>query len=97
MVAELVRFSLVYASLMGMAGFVLALLAWEIFRGSPFGVMMAGLAAIMFVLATFHGLLLVLDRLALPALESAAFTALLVWTAGMIYLHQKLARKPGVG
>lgn len=88
--------SVTFASVTAYAGFGLALLAWETFRGSPFGRLLAYLAAILFVLGSYHALLLVIGRESILFLESIAFTALLGLVLVMLRLHHSLARKPTI-
>lgn len=85
--------SVVFAMMTATAGFVLALLGYEIFRGAPFGRMIAFLAIILFVLAAYHALLLVIGRESVPILEAAAFTALLLWVVLMIRQHHRMSRR----
>lgn len=85
--------SVLFATTTATAGFVLALLGYEIFRGAPFGRMIAFLAVILFVLAVYHALLLVIGRESVPILEAVAFTALLLWVVLMIRQHHRMAHR----
>lgn len=84
--------SVAFASLTASTGFVLALLGWESFRGSPFGRMILLLAAILLALAVYHVLLLVTGQESVPVVESVAFTVLLIWIGLMIRQHHRMAR-----
>lgn len=75
-------------------GFALSILAWQLFRGSPFGRLLGILSAILFIFAGYHDVLLVLDVAAMPYLESAAFTGLLVWVILMIRQHHRQSCRP---
>lgn len=86
--------SVVFATVTAFAGFVLGLLAWESFRGSPFGRMLGFLTVILFVLGAYHMLLLVVGQESILYLESIAFTALLGLIMLMLRLHHQLSRKP---
>lgn len=91
----LFNFSVVFAIAASAAGVGLGAIAWQIFRGSPFGKTMGGLVAILALLAFYHGVLLVVDRHAVPILESVAFTGLLVWVVYTIHIHRRLAPREG--
>lgn len=97
MAPPLVALSIVFATTTAAAGFALSLIGWHLFRGAPFGRMMALLSVILFVLMGYHGLLLVVDLRAVPFLETAAFLALLLWVGLMIRQHHRLSRRPEVG
>lgn len=84
--------SIMFATTTAATGFVLSLVGWESFRGAPFGRMMAFLSVVLLVLAGYHVLLLAVGRESIPILESAAFTALLVWVILMIRQHHRMAR-----
>lgn len=89
--------SLVFASVSGAAGLALSLVAWRLFRGSPFGRALGVLPAFMLLITVYHPILLLFPswlELGL-ALESAAFALLVAFTALTIRHHRRLNRRPG--
>lgn len=96
MSAPLVTISILFAVITAAAGFALSLVGWQIFRGAPFGRLMGFLSVILFVLMSYHGLLLVVDLEAVPFLETLAFVALLLWVVLMIRQHHRMSRRPEV-
>ena len=93
---QLVTLTVVFAATSSAAGFALSLIAWELFRGAPFGRMMGFLSAILFVLTVQHSLHLAFETELTSAVETVAFVALLVWVILMIRQHQRLSRRPEV-
>jgi hypothetical protein len=80
----------------GAAAFVLSVLAWEFFRGSPFGNLVAFLPVLV---AAFTGLGVL--SVAVPAAslvfelaEAVVYTWLLVFVALMVRLHARLSPTP---
>lgn len=90
--------SVMYAALVGAAGLVLSLLAWRLFRGSPFGRSMLLLAAFMLMLAIYHPLLLLYPG-HVPTvllLESLAFALAAAFGLLTVRQHYRLSRRGGV-
>ncbi|WP_232703472.1 hypothetical protein [Halobacterium wangiae] len=85
--------SVLVASLVGAAGFVLGLQAWLKFRGSPFGSVLAVLPLLMAVLALYHPLLLVFPAYTEVALlmESAGFALLVVFVGLALRMHRRMS------
>lgn len=84
--------SVTFASLVGAAGFVLAVQAWSKFRGTPFGRVLSALPAFMLVIALYHPILLVFPEyleLAL-AVESLGFALLVLFAVLAIRLHRRM-------
>lgn len=86
-----------FASLVGAAGFVLALQAWLKFRGSPFGRLLSILPLFMLVLALYHPVLVLFPEFVALALlaEAGGFGLLVVFVAYAIHLHRRMSA--GVG
>lgn len=82
----------IFASLVGAAGFPLAVLAWYRFRGTPFGRTLAVLPVFMLIVALYHPILLLYpDRLESALLVETAGFALLVVFAGLaIRVHHRM-------
>lgn len=82
-----------FASLVGAAGFVLALQAWLKFRGSPFGRLLSILPVFMLVLAVYHPLLVIYPEYTEMALlvETGGFALLVVFVALAIRLHRRMS------
>lgn len=87
------QLSVLFVSLVGAAGFVLALQAWTKFRGTPFGRVLSILPVFMFVLAVYHPILVVFpDYLEVALLiESAGFASLVVFVVLMLRLHHRMS------
>lgn len=85
--------SVIFASLVGAAGFVLGLQAWTIFRGSPFGRVLAILPVFMLIIALYHPILLLLPGYAEIALliETLGFALLVVFVGLMLRLHHQMS------
>lgn len=90
------RLSTLFAVSTGTAGFVLAVLAWQTFRGAPFGRGLAILIPFMAAFTIYHALLLAVPTLPLVALivESLAFALVVVFVGYMAQLHYRRLRKP---
>jgi uncharacterized protein (DUF58 family) len=91
--------SLVFATVTGAAGFALSLVAWRLFRGSPFGRALGILPVFMLLVTVYHPVLLLFpSRVELElALESVAFVLLVVFAALSIRQHRRLSRRPRSG
>lgn len=91
--------SVVVAALVGAAGLPVAVLAWQRFRGAPFGDALAPIPWFMLLLAVYHPLLLVAPAQLQAALllESLAFALLVVFSVQMVRVHRRLSRSPGAG
>lgn len=87
------QLSVLFASLVGAAGFVLALQAWTKFRGTPFGRALAVLPVVMLFVAIYHPILLVFPAFTELALllESAGFALVVVFVALMLRLHRRMS------
>ncbi|MFB6269452.1 MAG: hypothetical protein ABEH83_05875 [Halobacterium sp.] len=87
------QLSALFASLVGAAGFVLAVQAWLRFRGSPFGRLLSVLPAFMAVLALYHPFLIVYPELTSVALlvETGGFALLVVFATYAIVLHRRMS------
>jgi len=85
--------SATFASLVGAAGFVLAVQAWLKFHGSPFGRLLSILPVFMAVLALYHPVLVVAPAYTELALltETGGFALLVVFAAYAIVLHRRMA------
>ncbi len=88
--------SLVFATVAGAAGFTLSLVAWRLFRGSPFGRALGVLPAFMLLITVYHPILLLFPSQAELglALESTAFALLVAFAALTIRQHRRLSRRP---
>lgn len=89
--------SMMFASLVGAAGFTLSLLAWRLFAGSPFGRAILLLAGFMLMLAVYHPLLILYPERATTVLLLESFAFALVATFGVLTAHQhyRLSRRGG--
>lgn len=87
------QLSVIAASLVGAAGFVLGLQAWLKFRGSPFGHVLAVLPVLMAVLALYHPILIVFPEYTEFALlmESAGFGLLIVFVGLTLQMHRRMS------
>lgn len=93
------QLSITLAVITGTAGSVLALQAWQRFRGAPFGRALALLPAFMILFTAFHAVLLV-DPTApatVEAIESAAFVLLVAFMVLVVRLHLRMSRSPSRG
>lgn len=92
----MLRLSATLAVITGSAGFVLAILAWKLFHGAPFGRALAILIPYMAAFTVYHALLVIVPDLSLLALviESLAFALIVVFVGFMIRLHYQRLRKP---
>lgn len=90
------RVSAILAVVTGSAGFVLAVLAWKVFEGAPFGRVLAVLIPYMAAFTIYHALLLIDPGLPLLVLgiESLAFVLILVFVGLMARLHYQRLRTP---
>lgn len=90
------RLSTLFAVCTGTAGFVLAVLAWQTFKGAPFGRGLAILIPFMAAFTIYHALLLAVPSLPLVALfiESLAFALVVVFVGYMARLHYRRLRAP---
>lgn len=89
--------SVLAASLVGAAGFVLGLQAWLRFRGTPFGRVLAVLPLLLAALALYHPVLLVFPEYAEVALlmETGGFALLVVFAGLALRMHRRMS--PGGG
>lgn len=89
----------IFASLVGAAGFPLAVLAWRRFRGTPFGRILAVLPVFMFVVAFYHPVLLVYPSLLEFALlvETAGFALLVLFAVQAIRVHRRMSPRGSRG
>lgn len=85
--------SLIFATLVGAAGFVLAILAWLKFRGSPFGRILAILPAFMAIVAIYHPIMLLFPEYTEYALiaEGFGFVLVVIFVLLMVNLHRNMA------
>lgn len=90
----LFQLSVLFASLVGAAGFVLAVQAWARFRGTPFGDVLRVLPVFMLIIAAYHPLLVVFPgHLEVTLLaESVGFALLVVFAVLMLRLHWRMSR-----
>lgn len=90
------RLSAILAVSTGSAGLVLAVFAWKVFQGAPFGRVLAILVPYMGAFTLYHAMLLVTPNLPLLvlAVESLAFALVLVFVGSMTRLHYQRLRKP---
>lgn len=90
------RLSVLFAVSAGSAGFVLTVIAWQLFKGAPFGRVLAILIPFMAAFTIYHALLLAAPTLPLLALiiESLAFALVVVFVGFMVRLHYRRLRKP---
>jgi hypothetical protein len=90
------RLSVILAVSTGSAGFVLTVFAWHLFKGAPFGRIVALLIPFMAAFTIYHALLLVAPNLPLLALtiESFAFALIVVFVGFMVRLHYQRLRTP---
>lgn len=88
------QLSVMFASLVGAGGFVLAVQAWNRFRGTPFGNALRVLPVFMLIIAVYHPLLVVFPEHLEVALlaESAAFASLVVFAVLMLRIHWRMGR-----
>ena len=91
------QLSVLAASLVGAAGFVLGLQAWLKFRGSPFGRVLAVLPVLMAVLALYHPILLVFPEHIEVALliETAGFALLVLFVGLTLQMHRRMSHGGG--
>lgn len=89
----LYRFSILFATVTGTGSVVLSLLAWERFRGSPFGRVMFLLPIGMAAFTAFHALLFFYPKAVILPLETIAFTGILVFVGLMLRLHHQMSRR----
>lgn len=85
--ATLFDLSVTVALVSGTAAGLLALLSWEIFRGTPFGRALAVLSIAMSVFTLYHGTLLVFGResmLVTEVIQSATYTGMAAFIATVI-------------
>lgn len=89
------QLSVVFASLVGAAGFVLATQAYVKFRGTPFGRVLATLPPIMAIIALYHPILIVFPQYAATALliESGGFALLVVFAALAVRTHRRMSTR----
>ncbi len=89
--------AVIAASLVGAAGFVLAVLAWQKFRGTPFGRVLVILPVFMLIIALYHPVLILFPAYAELALivEAVGFLLLVVFVALMIRLHRRMSPAGG--
>ena len=85
--------SVLFASLVGSAGFVLGVQAWLKFRGSPFGRVLSVLPVFMLIIALYHPILIVFPEYLELALlmETAGFALLVVFVALALRLHRRMS------
>lgn len=90
------RLSTLFAVSTGTAGFVLAVLAWQSFKGAPFGRGLAILIPFMAAFTIYHALLLAVPSLPLVTLivESLAFALVVVFVGYMAWLHYRRLKTP---
>jgi hypothetical protein len=81
------------AGLVGAAGFVLGLLAWTKFRGSPFGRVLGLIPIFMLIIAVYHPILILFPEYTEVALlmESLGFALLVVFVGLMIRIHRRMS------
>lgn len=89
--------SVMFASLVGAAGFVLAVQAWTKFRRTPFGRVLAVLPVFMLIIALYHPILLIFPAYLEVALliESAGFALLVVFVGLMLRVHRRMSPRGG--
>lgn len=94
----LYQITVMFASMVGAAGFVLGLLAWTKFRGSPFGRVLGIIPIFMLILAVYHPLLILVPEYTEIALlmESLGFALLVVFVGLMIRIHRRMSSKSQV-
>lgn len=93
--SALYRLTVTLAATVGAAGFVLALLAWRVFQGTPFGRTLVTLVVFMLGFSLYHVLALVAPGLhdAAEVLETAAFLLIVVFAGMMVRLHRQMSRQ----
>lgn len=84
-----------FASLVGTAGFVLALQAWTKFRGTPFGRVLGLLPVFMVTLAVYHPILVLFPGYTEIALllEAAGFALLLMFVGLSLRVHRRMSSR----
>jgi multisubunit Na+/H+ antiporter MnhB subunit len=89
------RLGTLFAVCTGSIGCVLAVLAWQSFRGAPFGRGLAILIPYTAAFTVYHALLVAVPDLPLVALavESLAFVLVLLFVGSMARLHVRRLRK----
>lgn len=87
------QLTVIFASMVGSAGFVLGLLAWTKFRGSPFGRVLSIIPVFMFIIAVYHPILIAFSEYTEIALlmESLGFALLVVFVGLMIRVHRRMS------
>lgn len=97
MAIDVLALGIMIAVSSGSAGFVLALLTWLHFRGSPFGRAIAIVVVFNAVFTIYHASLLFWEGLSIYVLgvETFAFLLVLVFMAEMVRLHFKHLRVSG--
>lgn len=90
------RISTLLAVCTGAAGFVLAVLAWQTFRGAPFGRGLAILVPFMASFTLYHAMLLAVPSAPLLTLtvEALAFVFVVIFVGYMARLHYRRLRRP---
>jgi len=80
----------------GSSGFVLSLLTYLSYRGTPFGRALSILIGFMVVFTVYHASLGIWDSFSvyILAIETLAFVLVVVFMAEMIRLHHKHLRIP---
>ncbi len=93
----LYQITVMFASLVGAAGFVLGILTWTKFRGSPFGRVLGIIPIFMLIIAVYHPILILLPAYTEIALlmESLGFALLVVFIALMIRIHRRMSSASG--
>lgn len=88
------RLTAILAISTGSAGFMLAVFAWKVFQGAPFGRVLAILIPYMAAFTVYHALLLIVPDLPLLVLgiESLAFALIVVFVGLMVRLHYQRLR-----
>jgi len=88
--------SMVFVSVASALGLGLSLVAWTIFRGSPFGRTIGVLSVFMLLLTVYHPLLLLFPSASEMglAMESVAFSLLVVFAGLTVRQHRRLSRRP---
>ncbi|GAB6878599.1 hypothetical protein JCM17823_08730 [Halorubrum gandharaense] len=91
MSGTLFLFGTLLAVATGSAGFVLSVLAWQIFRGAPFGDALFVLVLFMASFTIYHAALALWPALPVSvlAVESLAFLLVVVFAFKMMQLHRR--------